>query len=342
MVRRALAAVLIGLGVFGLLLAVLLPTVVVSKSKKTPLDLNITLRSDGAARLYDQASGQTHTVQLRATRVVRSDSHASDSKYTTVNESLCIVVVTGDTPDCVAATDGRLLSVTTDRVTTDRRSGESVNMPKYGGNVNGNTSVQRQGMAYKWPIDAKKRTYQFFNPDLEKAFPATFQGTSKINGLTVYEYVCATGDQSYQVNGLFPGTYNDTRTVYVEPRTGAIIKGVEHQVQTLEGGPVVLDTTLTFDQASIKYQSDYAKHKIDQLRIVQLWAPLGCGIAGVALLVVGILLAGLRRGGSGSQPQPAHAAPPGGPGLSGSAAVGGADTAPIPPIDDTTQPIARG
>ena len=254
-------------------------------------------------------------VQLRATRVVRSDSAASDSTYTTVNETLCIVVVEGNTPDCLAAqvpppsSGPRLLSYTTDRVTTNRKTGESVDMPKWGGNVNGDTSVQRSGMAYKWPIDAQKKTYQFFSPDLKKAFPATFEGTSTIKGLTVYQYVSETGKQPFQINGTFPGTYDDTRTVYVEPRTGAIIKGIEHQVQTLQNGQVALDTTLQFDDQSIGYQAHYAQTKIDQLRLAQLWGPLIAGILGLLLVVGGLLL--LRRG---RAPRTgAHARDPGAP-----------------------------
>lgn len=297
--RRAFGFVLIGLGVFGIALAVLLPTVVVNGSKKTPLDLNITQISSGQAKLYDAATNETHDVTLRATRVVRSDSHASDSTDTTVNESLCIVIVNGDTPNCVQSSDPRLLSVTTDRVTTQRRNAEAVNIAKYGENVNGDTSVRHTGLAYKWPIDAKKQTYQFFQPDLGKAYPAVYKGTSKIRGLTVYEYVSDTGTQPYKVQGLLDGTYTDTRTVWVEPKTGAIINGTEHQVQALASGQVVLDTTLSFDKSAIDYQSNFAKKKIRDLEMAQLWGPLTTGILGLAALAGGILLLRSRRPATG-------------------------------------------
>jgi hypothetical protein len=297
-VRRTLGVVLMGIGVFGLAMAVLFPTVVVDRSKKTPLNLNITQISSGPASVLDAATNKVRKVRLRATRVVRTDSTASDGTNTTVNESLCIVIETDPKmPNCVK--DERLLSLTTDRVTADRRSAESVHVAKYNENVNGDTSVRHAGVTYKWPIDAEKRTYQFYLPDLKKAFPATYEGTAKRAGLTVYKYVSATGTQPYQVQGVFPGTYNDTRTVWVEPRTGAIIDGTEHQVQTLKGGPVALDTTLSFEQSAIDFQANYAKGKIDKLRQAQLWGPLIAGIVGVLALVGGILL--LRRA---SRPQP--------------------------------------
>jgi hypothetical protein len=306
--RRAIGSVLVGFGVFAVVLTILLPTVVVSRSKKIPLDLDITLHSTGSAKLLDAATGQIQTVNLRSTQIVRSDSHASDSKNTTVNESLCTVIVKGDTPDCVQSTDPRLLSLTTDRVTGDRKTAEAVNIAKYNENVNGDTSVRHVGLGYTFPIDAKKKTYQFYQPDLLKAYPAVFKGTSKLKGLTVYEYVSETGTQPYQVQGIFPGTYTDTRTVYVEPRTGVIVKGVEHQVQALADGQVALDTTLTFDDKAIDFQADYAKDKINLLRLAQLWAPLALGVLGVAALIGGfLLLRGPRVDGDG---RGRHGAPP--------------------------------
>jgi hypothetical protein len=300
-VRRISGIILIGVGVFGVVLAVLLPTVVVSKSKRTPLNLNITQVSSGPAKLLDAATGKTNDVKLRATRIVRTDSVASDSTNTTVNESLCIVVVTDPKqPNCVSSSDPRLLSVTTDRVTANRRSAEAVYVPGWGANVNGDTSVRHVGLTYKWPIDAAKKTYQFFLPDLKKAFPAKYIGSGKVRGLDVYKYESVTGDQPYLVQGLIKGTYNDTRTVWVEPTTGAIVNGVEHQVQSFDqsGKTVVaLDTTLSFEPSAIDYQTNFAQDKIDQLRLAQIWGPIIAGLIGIGAFVGAYFL--LRRRGEG-------------------------------------------
>jgi hypothetical protein len=316
--RRALAIVLIGVGAFGLVLTVLLPTVVVARSKKTPLDLDIQQISSGPATVLDAATGKTRDVRLRATRVVKTDVNASDGTNTTVFETLCIVIVDNpSTPNCVKAPDPRLLSVTTDRVTTDRKSAEAVHVAKYKEQINKKSTfngepVRHAGMAYKWPIDAKKKTYQFFQPDLNRAFPAVYTGTDTIKGLTVYKYVSATGTQPFKIQGILSGTYDDTRTVWVEPRTGAIIDGTERQVQKLFDGSVALDTTLSFEQSAIDYQSNYAKDKIDKLKVAQLWAPLATGIIAIGAFVVAFLLlrprraggAGRRRDGPRAQKEP--------------------------------------
>jgi hypothetical protein len=323
--RKGFGYLLLGLGFFALVLTVLLPTVVVSKSKKTPLDLNITQVSSGPGKILDSATLQTKEVQLRATRVVKTDTSASNGTNTTVLETLCIVIVDGNTPNCVTKDDPqqRLMSVSRDRVTADRKNAESVHVAKYGEFVENfgkvDTSVRHVGLSYKWPIDAKKQTYQFFQPDVEKAFPAVYSGTDKIAGLTVYKYVCDTGTQPYKVLGTLDGTYNDTRTVWVEPRTGAIIKGIEHQVQHITDtndptgpGILALDTTLTFDQSAIDYQANYAKDKINQLKMAQVWGPLITGILGVAALVGAYFLLRTRRAGggdSGGEGRHGHPAP---------------------------------
>jgi hypothetical protein len=304
--RKALAAVLVALGLFGIVLTVLLPTVVVAKSKKTPLDLNITQISSGPAKVLDTTTNTLQNVRLRATRVVKTDTKASDDTNTTVFETLCIFVIqSSNPPKCPPKGDPSILSVSSDRVTGDRKSAESVHIPKYGEFVKDfgppDTSVRHVGLSYKWPIDAKKQTYQFFQPDVRQAFPAVYSGTDKVKGLTVYKYVCETGDQPYKVQGLYPGTYNDTRTVWVEPRTGVIVNGVEHQTQTLADGTLALDTTLSFDPSAIDFQSNYAKDKIDKLRQAQLWGPLITGILGAAALVGAYFLLRRRSSAGGDQ-----------------------------------------
>lgn len=317
--RRILGAVLVGLGIFGIALAIALPTAVVHASKKIPLDLNITLVSNGTAQVLNPTTGKVETHNLRATRFVKTDTSASNDTVTTVNETVCTVIDENNPPNCFNQSptdpnrDPRLLSTTTDRVTVDRRTAEAVNIAGYHESINGSATyngqpVKHVGIAYAFPIDTKKQTYRFFQPDLNAAFDAKFVGTAKVKGLTTYKFVSATGDQSYKINGTFDGTYNDTRTVWVEPRTGVIVKGIEDQTQTLSDGTVALKTTtpLTFSDAAQNYQANYAKDKIRSLDLAQIWGPIVCGIVGVAALIGGILLlrsAGGHGGDQGGRPR---------------------------------------
>jgi hypothetical protein len=233
--------------------------------------------------------------------VVRTDSKDSDSKNTTVVEALCVVIVKGNTPDCLRSPDPRLLSVTTDRVTGDRRTGESVHVAKYGEYVNSDTTVRHKGLTYKWPIDTEKKTYQFYMPDLLKAFPAKYEGTDRIAGLTTYKFVAYSGVQPYKVLGLVDGTYEDTTIAWVEPKTGAVIYGEEHQIQrtneplnaTDPASTLALDATFKFDKESVDFQADYSKDAIKKLDAAGIWGPIILGIVALAAFVGAFFL--LRR-----------------------------------------------
>jgi len=347
-VRRALGVVLIGVGVFGLVFAGVMRFWVYPNGLKTPLNLNIPIIGTGPAQVYDAATGQLQNVQLRADRTVRVDSQASDSKNVVVDERLCIVIQKNNPPPCVSGSDARLLSYTTHRVAADRKTAEAVNDPKYGGNVNGDTSIKQVGLTYKWPFHAKKQTYQFFNPDVGQASPATFEGTEKINGLTLYKYVSVTPKMEADVGHNIPGYYTDTRTVWIDPVTGTIVKGNEHQIRQFRGGTLdgqtAVDLNLTFDDATVKYQTNKAKDGRNKIELVSFWLPLAGLIVGVLALAGGIFLlvsAGRRR-----QPPPTEAPPP--PPYPGQPAPPSYATPPAspgtaPPLPETeiTQPLPR-
>jgi hypothetical protein len=307
--RRIFAAVLIGVGVFGLVFAVVERFWAYPNGEKTPLDLDILIVATGPGQVYNATTGQVDAVALRADRTVKVDSQASDSTNVVVQERLCIVIQVDNPPPCVSGTDKRLLTYTTDRVAADRKTGESVNDPKYGGNVNGDTSIKHVGLTYKWPFHAKKQTYQFFNPDVGKAFPATYQGTEELKGMTLYKYVIVTPKTEADVFKGIPGNYEDTITVLVDPVTGTIVKGVEHQLRTFRGGALdgktAVDLTLTFNGDTIDFQAKKAKDGRAQIDLASKWLPLTSLIVGIVALAGGIFL--FSRG--DRQPPPSEEVP---------------------------------
>lgn len=353
--RRIFGVVLLGVGVFGLVVAGLMRFWVYPNALKTPLNLDIPIIATGPAQLYDAASGQLRPATLRADRTVRVDSSASDSNVVVVQERLCIVIQENNPPPCVSATDPRLLTYTTDRVAADRKNAESVNDPKYAENVNGDTTVKHTGLSYKWPFHSKKKAYQFFNPDVRFASPATYEGTEKIKGLTTYKYVSVTPTTNEDIFKGVPGTYDDTRTVWIEPLTGTIVKGVEHQVRKFRGGALdgktAVDLTLTFDDKTITYQANKAKDGRKQIQLVSVWLPLIALIVGVLALAGGIYLLffGTRRrpprheaGPPPPGPEqvpPSYAEPPGYAAPPGYGETPGYGAPPSPPDTETTQPL---
>ncbi|UQX87126.1 DUF3068 domain-containing protein [Jatrophihabitans telluris] len=295
-----LSSVLVLVGVFCIVLAGLLAFYAPGKALKTPLNLNIKQIATGPAKILNSSTGQVEDTQLIATRRVRTDSSASDSSVTVIQETLCIVKNVGNPPECVDKDDpqARLVSFTTDRVAADRKSAESVNDSKYGENING-AGAKHIGLTYKFPFNAKKQTYKFFDPQSQQSPDAKYLGTDKLLGMSLYKYEAVISNVSLDVGPGIPGTYSDTRTVWVDPKTGTIVKGIEHQVRTLTSGLTALDTTLTFDAASQKYQADFAKNGKRKILLLTVILPIVAFVLGLLALVFGLLLAFRSRPESG-------------------------------------------
>ncbi len=296
--RRVFGVLLIGIGVFGLVFAGAVRFWAYPNGEKTPLDLDITTIATGPAQVFNASTSQLEAKTLRADRTVKVDSQASDSTNVVVQERLCIVIQVNNPPPCVSGADPRLLTFTTDRVAANRKTGESVNNPKYGGNVNGDTSIKHTGLTYKWPFHVKKKTYQLFNPDVGDAFPATYEGTQKLKGMTLYKFVCVTPRTNEDVFKGVPGYYDDTITVFVDPVTGTIVKGIEHQVRAFRGGALdgktAVDLNVTFDAATINDQAKQAKDGRKKIALASFWAPLAGLVIGVVALAGGIFLLSRR------------------------------------------------
>jgi Porin PorA len=313
--RRLGGPLLVMFGVLFLVVAVGVKFVVAPKGVITPLQIPAKYRTLIAAgsnfTLLDAQTGASKLVTVRVTRHLEGDVGAGDSKVAVYDESLCLSDNTdGTNPGCLKASDPRLITNTTDRVAFDRKSGEAVNDAKYHANVDGDTSIQHHGMGYKFPIDSKKKAYQFFDTVVGKAFPMNYSGTEKIHGLTVYKFVQMITNQPVLTNHVLPSTYTNTRTVWVEPTTGVIIKGSEDLTQTLTGrasldpnselrdpalqGKVALKGLLVFDDATVANQAQLAKDSLAKIHLVRMWIPLVSLVLGVILTALGIALS-VRR-----------------------------------------------
>ena len=301
--RRIVSFVLVALGVFSLVLAALLRFYAPSRVEKAPLDLKVPQQvATGPAKVYNVQAGKLEDVQLQATRQVVTDSSASDAKVAVLQVTLCIVKVVEDPPFCGDdPKDPRIVRVVVDRAAADRKTGLAVNDPKYGEHIDG-APVKHEGLTYKWPFHAKKITYRFFDPNSKLVADARFISTDKVRGLETYKYEAVIDKAPLEVAAGVPGLYSDTRTVWIEPRTGAIVKGTQHQVRTAASGTLVFETDLAFTDATIDNQSKLAKDGLSKLRLLTVIAPLVLLL--VALLAfVGAFLLYRRSGGDGHRAQ---------------------------------------
>lgn len=196
-------AILVGLGMFLLVVAILLPTYSKSKAMKTPLDLEVTTVAVGKASVLDSASllaGKPRVdtdVPLEAVRhVVTTDP--ADREILTLQAGQRLIRLDKPAPAEGAKVDPRLLTGSVDRVTIDRFSSEPVadhpgalaTEPDMSGQ--GKTEfveLPREGLQYKFPFNVdRNEQYQYFDLTGRVTVPLDFVGEDEIDGLTVYRY----------------------------------------------------------------------------------------------------------------------------------------------------------
>ncbi len=293
--RRPVGLVLLALGVAFLVLAPLLRFYAYPALAKAPLDQDSQTTSIAPDATYLNI-GELRVVEgatLTATRRVRGDVAAG-----TGDRAVWDVFVRVEN-------EGALVTASTDRVAFDRATSEAVSC--CGESLNGEP-VEHQGIEYKFPFDAGKKTYQYFDTTLGAASDMVYKGSEKLEGLSVYRYeqrIEPTKIAELDVPGTLIGRsetsvsvdrfYSNLRRVWVEPATGVIVKGQEEQLSTLrdDTGQDVLTVTeanLTFSDETIAEQVATAEDNKRSLGILRTLGPAVLGLLGLILTIVGLVL----------------------------------------------------
>ncbi|MFG1923834.1 DUF3068 domain-containing protein [Cryptosporangium sp. NPDC048952] len=294
----------LALGSFLVVAAILLPTYVAGNLVKTPLDqYTVSVATSDNATVFDVASLQVQqNVPVEATRTVRADPEKSTDDVVVLDEFLVLQ----------DARDDKQITYSSDRVGLHRRTAEA--QKGFDAAVD-DEPTDHEGLIYKWPFGAEKKSYDYFDTTAKKTYEAKYVSSEDINGLEAYKYemqVPAVKIGDLEVPGELVGSaepavtadryYTNTRTVWVEPKTGVILKGQENQSQTLRDASgadkvTLFAATLTFDDQTVSEAVSLAKDSISQITLVSTVAPIVVGVLGVILIVVGLFLA-LRRGGN--------------------------------------------
>lgn len=288
---RKIAPVLLGLGAFllvaGLVALLWAPGVV----KKTPLEVDSVTRLSGEAARIDTATGELGEAQpVVATSITKSDSDASTDSYVVMTSTQCLVVDEGDPGDCVDGSDERLVNASTDVFATDRVTAEAVN------DVDGlpADAEPHEGLVNKWPFDPEQKTYPYWDGTAGTAVDADFDRTESVDGLEVNVYKVEVSDAPIEIAEGTPGTYDDTKELWVDQVTGALIHQIDDQQRYLEDGTQAFDLQLSFTDDQVAANVADAQDNISSLRLVTVWIPvIGIG-GGVLLLLAGLV--GLVRG----------------------------------------------
>jgi hypothetical protein len=292
-VRRVTAVSLAALGILLIAAAGLVKWALAPSLIKAPLDVDRTTVATASAQVFVLAAQSVTKVDVTATRSVRGDKSAGTDSVAVYDESLCLHgpgTAVADKFGCVPSTDPTFIQKTTDRVAFDRKSGLAVSDDgRFATNVDGNKKITHDGIGYTFPIDTKKKTYPFFDTVVGKAYPMNYVDSEKLNGLNVYKFSQDVPKSDIKINAVLPGSYTNTRTVWVEPTTGVIVKGSEAIEQRFtSGNGVAFIGTLVFDDATVKSQADYAKDQLNKIHTVRLWLPVGALVVGLILVGIGV------------------------------------------------------
>ncbi|TWG15181.1 DUF3068 domain-containing protein [Micromonospora taraxaci] len=302
--RSTSGAILVGVGTFLIVGAVATPLVVAPALVKVPLDQSsVTVSTAQNATVLDFGTlSERSGVNLTAHRAVRGDVKDGNADRAVFNVGVRVI----DDAD-------KEITLSTDRVALDRRTAMAVACCAE--DING-APFKHEGLTYTFPFGTEKKTYQYFDNTARKAYPAKYVSTEKLQGLTVYKFEMTVEPiqiSEIKVPGNLLGSteqvvnagryYANTRTLWVEPDSGVIVKGQEKQLQTLRDGTgadkiKIIDADLAFTEDTQKQQAKAAKDARGQINLLTTVVPVILGLLGLALVLIGVYLvvrAGRRR-----------------------------------------------
>ena len=146
----------------------------------------------------------------------------------------------------------------------------------------------------------EKKTYCLWDGDVGDCVDIDYEGDETLFGLKTYEFSYTVKDVPIQIAEGVGGTYDNVVTVYVDPKTGSIVKSGQDQQQFLDDGTPAADVQLTQTDASVKDAVDEAKTAGTMLTILLTGVPI-VGFVGGALCLLGGFLLLRRRDESGGQ-----------------------------------------
>lgn len=334
---------LVGLGIFLVVLGLMSRFYAYGKLAVAPGDQNTVQRSSASgATVFDIGKQREVVTDLQSTQNVVGAPGASAAASQQLGRPIVVweTLVYTTKAGAPVTQKNPPLSANHDRVAFDAHTGQAVNCCGHflasgatvsTGKEKRDTSTPITGLYYKFPFDAQKQTYKFWDGSLKKSTAMKYQDTGTIKGLTVYRYqqvikptkvaTVVAPASFFKINK--PGNvkldqvYANTRTVWVEPQTGVIIRGQEaqHVVARYQGKEVatLVDGTVGYTDKTITDNVDQYGPLATQLKLVHFWLPVAGTAAGAVLFLVGIFLLLWSRRRPRPQPQPADLPPAGKP-----------------------------
>ena len=285
--RKIIGWVLLGLGAFLLVTGLMATLWAPGQVERTPLDTDSTTYLSGDADKLNPATGETEAIEVKATSVTKADSKRSDDEVIVFVNTTCLVIDEGDVPDCVDAEDpgARLVSATSDVFATDRSDAKAVN-----GQYLPAGAEEKEGLVNKWPFNAEKKDYSYWDGLLGAPVTAAYDSTESLDGLETYKYHVLLEETPAEVVEGVQGIYSQDKYIWIEPRTGAIVNQSYHEVRELEDGTTVLDMNIGFTEEQVAAGIKTAEENKGRLDLITGTVPLVGFIGGLLALLAGAFL----------------------------------------------------
>ncbi len=313
--RRGLAArggrirpVLAGLGAFLLVFGLLLRFYVAPRLIAAPAGFYIVITlADSHASYFDQGKLTTRRdVTLTYNDTIRGDAGASTGTIAVWDQFMVLADLKRHNQ----------LIATYQRSAFNRRTGQLTNC--CGASVNDDTQVRQDGIGVVfWPIGTRQTTYQVYDTNTERAWPAAYSGTTHAQGLLTYRFTqrvpvtvvqqlpgvptALLGLRGPSRNVVANRTFQATNTFWVDPRTGVPVNVEERILSVLhapsgQGRLMVATADLTMTPASQRALAAVARQNAAAIATVRRDGPLGGLLLGLLLLLAGTVPRGpLRR-----------------------------------------------
>jgi hypothetical protein len=291
---RRVGFILVFVGLFLLFFGLFERFYAYPRLKKAPLDQYSQPVATGTGTYFNRSPDRLEEVtgaQLKNVRTVRGDVGAGTDE----------VAVWDSFNSTVDTADQGVITATQERIALDRVTAQSVQCC--------GENPRHQGLTLKFPFDTEKITYQFWDGPAQRALPAAYTRTERLEGVDVYRFEqridrLDVGDQ--EIPGALAGDpetpsvqtniiYSNLKTLWVEPSTGIIVKAQQDVSQVLEtpGGEQVLtllDGVLTYDQATVSGNADDAASGANRLRLLGTILPAAALLLGLIVAAAGLVL----------------------------------------------------
>ena len=193
---RIAACASMGLGAALLIASLLLWTYTAGRIAKIPLDIDVTLVSDGIGTALDPASLSGRQM------IVNQDVPLVSQQQITVEAPANADLVTLQAGSSVRRIDkqrdGGLLLAVVDTVTLNRTTALAVSDDSHGflqeprpfddDSPPVNRAVRHEGLSYRFPFATQKQSYQYFDPVARQSFNANYDGEDDVNALPTYRF----------------------------------------------------------------------------------------------------------------------------------------------------------